>query len=412
MNNYKWNFSCGVVNGAFFTFATAFIGATTVLPAFISTLTGSKVLIGLTASIFVTGWYLPQLIVARYIENKPRKKPFYITIATIRVSSLVLLTAIIYFFTGRAPNFVLLCFFFLFSLFSLGAGVAGVPFMDIVGKIILSTKRSSFFGARRFSGGILAIGAGILVKIILKKFDYPQNYAFLFLIASVFSAISLTSFSLVKEPVYPTKKERVKFIQFIKKGFGLLRKDKNYRTLLFTRWLIGSAWMSMPFYAIYTFNILNVDKVMLGIFLSMQMAGGVISAVAWGYLGDRFGSKSVLQLTAILALMSPIIALVSPHLPIPVHYSFSLVFILVGFTLNGTMIGYSSFLLDISPVEERSAYVGFMNTLITPVLLSPLIGGVIIDIVSYDILFFITLIVVLSGLVMSTKLQKPIRYGT
>ena len=52
-------------------------------------------------------------------------------------------------------------------------GVATIPFMDIWGKAISSTLRGRFFGYRQIFGGVLAVGAGLIVKQILENKKCP-----------------------------------------------------------------------------------------------------------------------------------------------------------------------------------------------------------------------------------------------
>jgi len=57
---------------------------------------------------------------------------------------------------------LLVIFFSLLVVSSFASGVAGIPFLDIVGKTIPVTRRGSFFGGRNFFGGILAFGGGFI----------------------------------------------------------------------------------------------------------------------------------------------------------------------------------------------------------------------------------------------------------
>lgn len=54
------------------------------------------------------------------------------------------------------------------------------------------------------------------------------------------------------------------------------------------------------------------------------------------------------------------------------------------------MIGKDNYLLDMAPVRERPKYISLTGTLLFPVSLFPLLGGVIVQYVSYQVLFFAT----------------------
>ena len=74
--HYRWNYIAFAVEASSFYLAVAFAGASSIIPAFARQLTSSEPLIGLTATIYYGGFYLPQLFTARLIGDRPRKKPF------------------------------------------------------------------------------------------------------------------------------------------------------------------------------------------------------------------------------------------------------------------------------------------------------------------------------------------------
>ena len=116
--------------------SAALAGGTTVLPVFISNITSSKVLIGLSGTMAMAGWYLPQLVVANYIETVRRKRPVYIWAGIIRIIAIwVLALSVLLLEATWAGGFVIL-FFVLYSIYVIAGGVAGIPFMDVVGKEI------------------------------------------------------------------------------------------------------------------------------------------------------------------------------------------------------------------------------------------------------------------------------------
>ena len=72
--NYRWNFTVNLLDGASFWFGVSFISSTTIVPLFISKLTDSTLAIGLVAVIAQGSWFLPQLFTANLVERLARKK--------------------------------------------------------------------------------------------------------------------------------------------------------------------------------------------------------------------------------------------------------------------------------------------------------------------------------------------------
>jgi MFS family permease len=52
---------------------------------------------------------------------------------------------------------------------------------------------------------------------------------------------------------------------------------------------------------------------MIGVYLSAQMAGAALSNLLWGWLGDRYGNRSVIVGTAINGGLAPLFVLLAPR---------------------------------------------------------------------------------------------------
>ena len=76
-----------------FSIGAAFFDASTVLVGFVATLTASTVFLGLVPTIFQVGIGLPQLLVARFLAQRPRKIPFLIASSLFRNIPIFLLAA-------------------------------------------------------------------------------------------------------------------------------------------------------------------------------------------------------------------------------------------------------------------------------------------------------------------------------
>ena len=181
----SWNFLMGLIHGIFFAGGMAFSSPTAILPVFLNSLTSSKTVIGLFSTIMGSGSFLPQLFVASRIRGREHKKPVLIFAIVVRMLCWGALGILTYFYGADNPGGVLFSLFFLLTLFSFMGGVAVIPFMDIFGGTIPSNLRGRFFGHRQLWGGLLAVGAGFVVKHILgsQNISFPKNYALLFLLS-------------------------------------------------------------------------------------------------------------------------------------------------------------------------------------------------------------------------------------
>jgi MFS family permease len=409
-NRLRWNFLMGMTYGAFFNGGLAFSDPSTVLPVFLGSFTDSKTLIGLSAAVMSTfggiGSLLPQLFVASKLESKVSKRPLLRAAISVRAICWGLLALITYWFGLSHPVGIIVALLFLLTLFTFMGGIAVVPFYDIWAKAIPAHVRGRFFGYLQLLGGILAVGSGFVVKYILshREIAFPTNYAVLFLFSFIFIGISYLALGSVKEPTGEVYTEKLPFREFLTKAFHILRYDDNYKLFVLVQIFGGALTLALPFYVVYAKDVLGITLGMVGIFLSAQMLGSVISNLLWGYLSDFVGNKKVIQTSICLGLMAPLIALVTPpHLTA----LFIPLFVLIGFSMTGQMIGNTNFLLDISPPKDRPTYISLRGTLRFPVMIFPLIGGVLVQNISYSFLFMVTILSVLYGFILTFRLHDP-----
>ncbi len=397
-----------MLNGVLFNLAEALIGGTTVLPLFISEITQSKILVGLSGTMGNAGWFMPQLFVANLIGHLKRKLPIYIWSGGVRIAMIWGMALLVALIPRLEQDQFIIGFFLLYSIYSIAGGVAGIPFMDVVAKSIKSENRGTFFGARLFFGGIAAAFAGPIVKDILAREDFPANFTILFSVAALIVTFAILSFCFASEPEGKVTEPRMPFIRFLSKGPFLLRNVRSYRLLLCVRILLGVWGMALPFYILYAREHLSLDPALVGLLLSIQMIGSIISNLIWGHLSNRRGNKIVLVLVSGLALVAPSLTLVAWLSPIfQTKLWFSVVFLFIGFALSGIQLGYTNYMLDVSPESQRPTYLGFMNTFLSPVFLLSALGGYIIEKVSYEALFVISIASGALSLAFALELEEP-----
>ena len=409
-NNIKWNFTMGLIHGILYLGGEAFYNPDTILPIFLDHFTKSKTLIGLSSTLIGRlggiASVFPQLLVANKIENKTHKKPLLIFAITVRALSWGLLAFTTYIFNNTYPNLTIFFLFVTLILHTFMGGIAAVPFFDIWGKSLPSNLRGRFFGYRQLWGGILAIGSGLIVKNILENnaIEFPYNFALLFSLVFIFLSISYIALGSVKEPTEKVYKNQLPFKDFLKKAFLIIKKNSNYKKFIMVEILVGAGGMALPFYVLYLKDVLQIELGMVGILLSAQMLGSVLSNILWAHLSDFVGNKKVIQISTFAGLMVPIVALMTEFKN---ELLYLLLFVIIGFFIAGRTIGNTNYLLDIASPKDRPIYISLTGTLLFPVSLFPLIGGLIAQYISYNMLFIITGIPILLGFILSFNLKEP-----
>lgn len=399
-----------VLDGSSFNLGSAFIEANTVLPTFVSTLTNSPVLVGMVSAIRSLGYLLPQMFVAAHIERLPERKPFMMKagVAMRLAAALFVLSA----FAARSnPALALASFFVFLTVLSFGDGFGSLPWMDIVARTIPSDRRGRLFGTMQFLGGSSAFLAGFVIQRILKEYPWPQNYAYLFALGAFFLSLSLFFVGFLYEPRSQTTSASGSIRDLLKMLPELLRQDRVLRGVLLVRVLVGSIYLSAPFYTVFALNKLGFSTSTTGLFVSAQMLGSVVAGPVWGIVGDRKGPHHVVRwvtvlygLTGALALLSGLVAPIGQEMALVIYLA---LYAVLGAAYGGTWLGFSNYVLDIAPDERRATYVGLLNTLPAPLTFLPAVGGLVASAMSYGWVFALEATIEALAAALAFRLPNP-----
>ena len=432
----KYNFGIALVQGILIRISFAFTDPTTVLTTFIYKLTRNNFLVGVTGSLMTTGWMWPQFLVSNLIEHRSRKLPFYILGMSSRVLCWVVICLGTVFISSQ--NYLLLATVFLvfYFLAASSMGVSTIPYVDIISKSIRPQRRARFFSLRQLIGRSFEVLIGFFfVTYILfdpengtpfwleyaEKFGFdpsrenprlafPYNYAVLFFCTTVSATAAFVVFVNIREPIHPVKSERQPIWHQFKQGLHIFKTDVHYRRFIWFRVSGHFSGIAAPFYSPYALQKLGVLESTVGYFLAMGALAGVVSNVFWRYVGEKYGTRAILVVASGLFCLPSFVAISNVVLPtvLQIPYYF-LVFAIGGVTTNGVMVGFMTYMLNMSPGLSRPTYIGFMNTVLVVVSFVPMIGGLLVPLIGYEGIFAISIISGGVALLMACRLEEVIR---
>ncbi|MGE3063473.1 MAG: MFS transporter [bacterium] len=394
----KKNYTLGIVNGILMNLVDALTGSSTMLPLYLSTLTRSSVIIGLGSSLHEALWPLPQIFMAHFHEGKPLKKYVYDWTAFIR-SLMMFVLAFVVFLNPPGVLWIFLASLFTYHIFG---GIAGLSFMDVVGKTIAPNKLASFWGLRIAVGGVLSVGGGFAVKYVLNKYQSPFDFYLIFISAAFIVTFGLFSFCLADEPPDSTQKKTKSFLVFFKDGIKVLSRDRNFRYLYAVRMLLGITAALEPFYMIFAVRELGVRPSSAGFMIAARMSGLVLSNFLWNFIAKKKSLRHVLVAAAAVGFFLPGIAYIS-------KFNNSIIFLLfffAGIFYSGIQVGGHSLLLTIATDEKRPTYIGFFNTMIAPVYFVSIVHGALIDRFSFSLPFVLASAASAAGLLAALRLRR------
>lgn len=410
-----------VINGGLVMMSYTFISADLVMPAFVQTLTTSSILVGMAGALMRMGWAWPQVFISRIIEPKPRKMPLLIGAGLARSAMWILVGVMTMFLGGMTPAIFLSLFMVLYAMGTSLMGVMSVPWMDLMGKAIPASHRAKIFALRRFSGGAMSMVAGLLITYILSAqsgLAFPNNYAVLFVLSGVGTALAVSIFSQIREPIERRTRAQLSLKNYLLSGLSLMKEDANFRRLCTLQFLWGFSMMGGPFYAPYAITGLGIGAAYIGLYVTAMQFSAVFSNVAWAWIGRYKGNQALFLYGTFLLALSIAVPIGIEYVPhraiwfwgteIELRVAvYALTFVFSGAAQSGMYSGRMSYVLDIAPADRRPTYTSFMNMFMFPQGLLPMLAGVLVAWISYRNLFLISLVFIPFAALLARQL-KPV----
>lgn len=405
VDKYYWrNFVLLVLDSATYAFSVSMLSQDTIIPYFVNQLTTKSWVIGLVPAIFYLGYFFPQLLGAYLVNGKPTRKwtIFKIALAErVGIFAIALTAQLLGFLTDQTA---LILFLLAFLLFSVTNGLIIPGYADFISKTIIR-NRGIFYGFTSGAGGLIGFASSLLALRLLDRYNFPENIRILFWIGLGVSTFSLLFISLFKEIPYPIKRYEESLFNFIRAIPSKIKENPKFEKFMISRAILGLGVMGNSYYALYAMDKFSLTAGSLAIFTMIILLSRSVIGFVWGWIGDRFGYYIVYIIASVFVLLMGGFALLALT---PLLFYFIAFFI--GALYAAFYIGDSNMVFEISPSSETSRFIGISNTFVSPVMvLSPLIGGIFIDSISYNFLFMIVLFIGVASLVLSYWLMPRTR---
>jgi MFS family permease len=173
--------------------------------------------------------------------------------------------------------------------------------------------------------------------------------------------------------------------------------------------LIGR--LAEPFAIIYVTEQLHLGKSIAGLLIAVSAVAAASSNLVWGRLGDSRGMVWLLRLTGTLAIFPPLMLFAAPWIaPIGVYVLIGWLLIaslIGGISVDGVGIASMTFLLEVSPPEQRPLYMGLANTLLGIGAVIPVAGGILVSTAGYPVTFIVAALWSVLAIGISGSLRPP-----
>lgn len=406
-NKLRHNAVVNILDGSFFGLSIVGLASyVTIMPLFLSFLTESTALIGFVAALFHIGWQVPQLLTSNYVAGMRRFKPMVVAMTLMERVPYFGLALVAFMIPAIGADLALLLTVLLLGWQSLGGGFTGTAWQSMISKIMPPHRLGTFFGIQSACVNLFGAGGALLASYILAHLEFPQSFSLLFLIAAISLLVSFVFLALTYEPASEPKDivERVPWREFGQRLGSILRANENFRWFLIARSLTSLSLTVVSFFTIYGIRRYQMAPEFAGVMTSILLVSNTLSSTLVGWAGDRWGHRRVLMLGNAATVLSIVIAMLAPDVT-----WFYLVFALIGIVNATQWSTIMTITVQFSSVAERPFYIGMANTLIAPVtIFAPIIGGWLIDAVSFELTFTIfALAGLLSLLVYLIPMRDP-----
>jgi MFS family permease len=405
--HFRWNFGALVLDAASFWAGLTCFEATTILPVLLRQLHAPDAVIGLARFLQTLGFTLPALFAAHHIHGRTNHKRFLLTCCGIGRAGLLTLPPVLLLYGKSHPDFVVGWFLFITGLFWLTDGACSVSWFDIIAKTIPARVRGRFFGTMQMAGGLMALGAGFIVRWVLarRSIAFPVNFALLAALWFLGTLVSQICLWLIREPpgIVEEGEEKPPLGTYLKQAVPMLRHNRRLARLILTRVLLDGAGMAASFYILFARDDLRVRAETIGLYIVAQSVGRLSTGPLWGWLTDRFGAAAGLRAVGLAIALIPFLALVSTNGAAWLLYP---VFFFMGAVQDGLWMVTSNALLESVDARERPLAIGVASVFQTPSSLYGVIGGLLAQFTSYPIVFGVALAFAGSGLLLALRLPR------
>ncbi len=391
-----------VTHGFFLGIGTAIAEPSTILPLIVHHFSSSSILVGFFVALLRGGAVLVQMFAAFYAQSFPVALPFLKRVFFVRFLSWFSIGFAIL-VIGEKSNELTLFFIGLgLFFFSFSAGFGAIYFREIMAKMFTHKYRGFTMAYRQFFTGLGSILSGIAAGWVLNHFEAPKSYGYLFIISAIFMGFGFLAFSSVEEPV--KKNIMIKessFKKFLQNSLKILKEDSHLSTQIFSYLFSYSYLMAMPFIILQAKSYIKLSGTDIGIFISVQMVGAMFSNFLWGKLSSNGKNRIIVNLSTMILIFAITLSWITKN----DIYGYYIIFFSLGVATDGLRLSFGNLILILAPEEKRPVYVALQTNITSIGIFFSVLGGAIVEYLSYGWLYGATIILLVASFILSLRLK-------
>jgi MFS family permease len=407
MSQKRRNLRFHYIEGSLYMASLGILNVQTVYPSLVRRLGGSDIAIGLLPVIAFGVYLLPQILGANYASRDPLRRAFVLRLGLLQRLMILLLGVSVALLGAGIPSLALTVFFVAFTVTQILSGLVAPAWFDFLTKTIPPGMRGRLLGLRSSTGGLLSVLSSLLLTAAFAHLPFPESYALVFAVAFLWQISSWFVLRKVVETEPSHVQAPLPLIALAAKIRGILAAHASYRRFLVASALSTIGLMGAAFFMVAALEQSALEDSAVGLFTTIAVGSQVVSALALGWLGDRFGYRSPLLVCSGAMVAATALALVAQGL-----WTWYPVFALTGITVGAEMVSRFNFAVDCAPDHERALFVGVLNAWLAPWYLTNIAAGWIGESFGYGPLFVIGVTFAVAGFVALARVKDPRRDQT
>lgn len=406
------NFGLAVLYMVFMRTGWIFKTESIIMPAVLDVIGGSGWLRGCLPMLNRFGQSVPPLLASDHVRNATFKK-YMLFRTTLLMGGCFLALSVVWIFTDGQKSWWLPFFFLvIYGVFFSATGINQLVLNTVSGKLIRVVRRGRLALLGTVFGSTTAVlCAWSLLSIWLVDGDgensNQSNFTMIFAFTGLAFVLSAVVALFLEEHPDHVHEERRGGLDLIRAAISTVIHDRNFRVVAIIGALFGMYLTLLPHYQRLGRDRLDLGLTALIPWVLAQNIGAALFSIPSGWIADRFGNRLVLRIMMLVLCIAPVMSLGLAQLGDAGQPWFTVVFCLLGLTPVTIRI-LNNYTLELTGNRDHPRYLSTLSIAVSvpPVLLSPLFGAL-VDWVSFEFVFWIVVICVFCGWLLTFLIEEP-----
>lgn len=396
------NYACIMLEGLFNTLGHDIIGATTIIPLFLSDLGASMGVIGGLSTMrqIISG--VAPLLFGGAVAAAGSKRNLSIAVNGFGRGGILLIPLLL--LLGFSGRMMIALFFGIIFLFHLCQPITGISWNYLLGNCVSPDRRGRLLGTLFGVSGAITLFSSLIIKAIrASRMEQLEQYTVIFALGGSLMLMSVLCYIPLREkpaePVPRAERNPRAYLRALASCFC----NRDYRWAIAANACSSMSTAISTFFFLFAQSALAMSPDAISNLLIAQTLGIMAGGLTSGRVSQRFGVKRMLLMAESAAALVPLFGLLSLHAG---AFAFAAVFC-IGFSRGG-MIGYQAYILEVADPGRSIYFIVARSMALLPFSFVSIAVGAYLETHPMWHMFWLQLAVCLLALTCATRLRLTV----